>query len=258
MALRRTSAKHLFDPNFYHRFGTSKFTWSPEIRMFGKDEALPQEDYGTRVWEERKGYNGSNLSTWPMVDPVNPTKEQQRTLDTMTSSQFGNVLQPPYKMGFRTVPPELIDWRTTFYGDLFEELPYANEKMSYSCPDYTLAGLLYTGQEWKAFVDSTPKNVEDSAFAQSVSPKADTWMRIMNSMHLRNLRMTWSRAFCVLLTVFVAHLIHKGSMRAWEVQQRNSAMWWDGRYSGTYRYGGFRQKYVGWQAITGGNMFYFK
>jgi len=219
-----------------HKNMASKFTWTPEIRLLDKDERLPEIDPGQKMmeglqqgWRSMKGITMSPEKHWPPMDPLRPTAEQKRIANTgnvmyMSSSKF----IPPYKIGFRIVPPELVDWRATFYGDQLEEMPYFNEKAYFSQPDYYNSGMVFTGNEQKGITDSQARNVEDQNTGCYISPKIDAWCKYDLNKQFRNLRWSGQRHYwCVLGYGGLCYLGCKYTWRTVETKQRKHKEWWD-------------------------------
>ena len=184
------------------------------------------------------------------MDPMNPTKEQRRVANTV-QYRMPDRFTSPHHMGFRTIPPELIDWRTTQYGDFLQELPTLNEKTTYSFPDYTLAGLLYTASETKALSDSVPQTVEETPFGRLESPKHAAWNKFNGAAALKNLRTTPTHWLLIFIWVFISYKITQVFFRQYEAAMRQQRIWWDGANAGTWKYAGTRTQYWG-QALSGG------
>eukprot|EP01060_Flectonema_neradi_P003576 TRINITY_DN12314_c5_g1_i1.p1 TRINITY_DN12314_c5_g1~~TRINITY_DN12314_c5_g1_i1.p1 ORF type:complete len:259 (+),score=23.20 TRINITY_DN12314_c5_g1_i1:40-816(+) len=230
---------------------TSKLKWKPEIRMLDKDEKLPELPMEQVIFENNFAITSYREGCmWPPMDPLNPTKEQRRTANTMQMRMPDRHVSP-HHMGFRTIPPELIDWRTTSYGDGFQELPTMNEKMTYSFPDYTLAGLVYTAQEQKAISDSVAQTVEQSPFAALESPKHANWFKFHNFQKEKNHRNTATFFLGLLISSFIMYKVTQAGFRHQEVMYRRQVFWWDGANAGSWKFAGKRSYYFG-QALTGG------
>jgi len=244
------------DRGLLGREGGQKLAWTPEIRMLDKNERLPGIDPTTKLqfgWPFPSTYSPERV--WPPMDPLNPTESQKRIANTgNVGYQISHQLIPPYKTGFRTIPPELVDWRSTFYGDPFEELPYMNEKLYYAHPDYSLAGLLYTPKEWLAMQQNVPRSIEESQIGTTVSPKVDAWMRFKNNGYIRNWRWTGTKWFTVILGLMGAMWFAKAQQIHREAYMRQSRQWWDGAYPGTWKYGSWREL-TRFRSMHGGDLF---
>eukprot|EP00756_Hemistasia_phaeocysticola_P013104 Hpha_TRINITY_DN15252_c0_g2::TRINITY_DN15252_c0_g2_i1::g.68080::m.68080 len=253
---RQTGPRLFVDRNLLGRNDTQKLTWTPEIRMLDKNERLPGLDPETKLsmgWPFPSTFSPERV--WPPMDPLRPTESQKRIANTgNVGYRKSHALIPPYKTGFRTVPPELVDWRSTFYGDPFEELPYMNEKLYYAHPDYSLAGLLYTPKEWLAMQQNVPRSIEESSIGVTISPKVDAWMRWKNTHYIRNWRWTGTKWLALLCAVMFALYFQRGYSRHREAHMRQARQWWDGAYPGTWKYGSWREITKG-RSMHGGGWF---
>ena len=178
MMLKRTvPALWVNDATKFGNNHGSYLNWTPEIRMLDKDERLPAVSPSAKAYTHVKLSMDASM-TFPPMDPLNPTWEQRRA-DNTNVNQYPrtHMMKNASRTGFRTLPPELIDWRSTMYGTLFEELPYLNEKTTYASPDYALAGLVRTKDEELATNSNIPKKVEDGSFGRAINPKVDYYAR---------------------------------------------------------------------------------
>lgn len=240
-------------------------SWAPETRLLDKDERLPEVDPGYKI-----NFTAQHLGPgiwfrqtvspdkfWPPMDPLRPTAEQKRISNSGNTGWFmSSHYIPPYKLGFRTIPPELVDWRTTMYGNMLEEFPYVNEKTYFSTPDYYNAGMIHTANECKAQMDASARTIEDSNVGPFVSPKVDAWYKFENNAGWRNWRSSASTMWSYSMTWLLGgYLFGKYENRTRECAYRKNRSWWDGAYASTWKYASWRQ-YGLFRGLSGGNMFY--
>ncbi|KAJ9469238.1 hypothetical protein DIPPA_02327 [Diplonema papillatum] len=251
--IRKAGARTFLDEQKFMPTSTSRTTWTPEIRMLDKDEKLPEVTLETKMRDDFR-LRPHPFMVFPPMDPLNPTWEQRRSNNTNVGTHhYGDRLIPQHHMGFRTIPPELIDWRTTMYGDLFEELPHYNKKVTYSMPDYTLAGLLNSPEEDIRFADTVPRTVEETPFARPLNPKLDHWQRWLASRNDRG-RVWNATRFMVFFTCFMMIFWWSNMLfQHFEHMRRQGRTWWEGANAGTWKYGGMRANHIG-QFMTGGHV----
>eukprot|EP00754_Rhynchopus_humris_P046580 Rhum_TRINITY_DN612_c0_g1::Rhum_TRINITY_DN612_c0_g1_i1::g.1970::m.1970 len=253
MMLKRTvPALWVNDASKFGNHHGSYLNWTPEIRMLDKDERLPAVSPAAKAHQHLK-LNMDAAFTFPPMDPLNPTWEQRRA-DNTSVNQYSrtHLMKNASRTGFRTIPPELIDWRSTLYGTLLEELPYLNEKTTYSSPDYALAGLVRTKDEELASNSNVPKKVEDGSFGRALNPKIDYYSRYQANRKDRRADWPFMKALQLVLVVLVLGKLGSIGMRQEEVYARRFTKWWDGANPGTWKYGGLRSQYMV-QSLAGGH-----
>eukprot|EP01061_Rhynchopus_euleeides_P035048 TRINITY_DN59090_c0_g1_i1.p1 TRINITY_DN59090_c0_g1~~TRINITY_DN59090_c0_g1_i1.p1 ORF type:complete len:260 (+),score=48.24 TRINITY_DN59090_c0_g1_i1:71-850(+) len=252
--LRRTVTRHWVDPLRNDNSTASYLAWTPEIRMLDKDERLVEPTLGAK-----QRVAGTTMITpsinYPPMDPLNPTWEQRRAVNTNVNLYpVVDHTKSTVDVGFRTIPEELIDWRSTTYGEGFEELPYINEKTAYTMPDYTVAGLLRNKDEELVYNDNVPRTAETGTFGRPLNPKIVAFNVFNQTTYERNNRHgSLRRLLHITMFMFLAYKLTNMDMRYNELRARRTFKWWDGGNAGTWKYGGAREIYKG-HALSGGSL----
>ena len=187
--MRRTVAVHsggFVDSMRNNEMSGSYLTWRPEIRMLDKDERLVEPELSAKMREHVTLTPGPTLN-FPPYDPLNPTWEQRRASNTnVNDTLYVSQNKGAWETGFRTIPDEMIDWRTTTYGCGLDSLPFVNEKLSYQMPDYVNAGCVEHKDESIAASDNTPRTAETGDFGRPLNPKFFQWYTFVGAFQERN------------------------------------------------------------------------
>eukprot|EP01063_Lacrimia_lanifica_P021180 TRINITY_DN28451_c0_g1_i1.p2 TRINITY_DN28451_c0_g1~~TRINITY_DN28451_c0_g1_i1.p2 ORF type:complete len:261 (+),score=85.94 TRINITY_DN28451_c0_g1_i1:90-872(+) len=251
--LRRTTTSCILELGKTNPHFSTKFQWGPDIRMLDKDEKIPEATLQAKMNLQLQ-MSATYQTQFPHMDPLNPTYEQKRASNTAGPGAFlfGDYWRAQHHYGFRSVPKEMVDWRSTMYGDNTEELPYMNERLAFAHPDYTLAGLVYNKEEQIRIADTVPRTVDKASFAALQSPKVDHWVRWIASRDDRERKLSWTKYFILFLMWSAGAIVTRFMFRHWETMRRRERSWWDGSNAGTWKYGSQRAQYFG-QAMSGGS-----